>query len=829
MSQKFVYLLLPIFFLGCGTSETKQTPVNAADSSTSTSEDTSSISELDTSPLRVGDEGGTEDAGAGDAGLSGDTGIEDWTPPVVAEPSPPELLPLGEWAVTFYNPNTSPAGDSVYAALETGDFVPPTEKGIHYEQYWKLINPEEDGKLDNPGGGALLYAARTLEVEEDTYLSVRADRIYTVWVNEDRQPGDLYGTGSHRTPALLKAGSNQIVLRGFGGNSPPTLQLFTHAHEVTINALDYTLPDLVSGEDRGQPVGLPVLNHTESSLVPLHLTVYENEWVEEWSGTFPGFAPKALSKIPFQLVPKTTWPEAGTAIEFTVHCAAPGLNFSYEHSFVLETVPGDIPGPFRRTFISEMDGSAQFYGEMRPTEVKPDTTYSLALSLHGASVDAKNQAGSYSAKDWIYHVAATNRRPFGFDWQAWGRRDAIEVLNHAMDTYPIDPNRVYLTGHSMGGHGTWHLGTLFPHRFAVLGPSAGWISFETYGGSAPPTGAFGFNQLHFDPRSFKKNLIEKGVYIIHGTADDNVPISQAETMYAELDGLVPELFFHKEEGAGHWWDGDNAVGVDCVDWTELFDLMSLSTVDPAELNFHYTAPAPWVNAEYSYVTIRSFDTHETLGTLDSSYADGILALETTNIRSLEIDGTLLSSKGVESLTIDGTTVALESGTLTHGPQTGKSPDVYGPFNQIFHRPFCFVYEGEGIYSNYAAYLLSNWTIVGNGVGCALPLDALSEEIRAEYNIIYLGIQASDLGVPDSIAAVSGTEGLGIGSSTFSNAAMAFIFPQNGRLAGAVLATPGAENLLFRIMPFSSRFVIPDYYIWGYGGGLDAGFFSPQWE
>ena len=62
-----------------------------------------------------------------------------------------------------------------------------------------------------------------------------------------------------------------------------------------------------------------------------------------------------------------------------------------------------------------------------------------------------NQANSYRSKSWGYIVAPTNRRPFGFDWQSWGRLDALESLADAKLRYGIDPTRVYLTGHSMGG------------------------------------------------------------------------------------------------------------------------------------------------------------------------------------------------------------------------------------------------------------------------------------------------------------------------------------------------------------------------------------------
>ena len=78
------------------------------------------------------------------------------------------------------------------------------------------------------------------------------------------------------------------------------------------------------------------------------------------------------------------------------------------------------------------------------------------------AVEAIGQAEAYAPKPGLHIVAPTNRRPYGFDWEDWGRLDAIEVLDLAQRDFGTDPRRTYLTGHSMGGHGTWHLGVTFP-------------------------------------------------------------------------------------------------------------------------------------------------------------------------------------------------------------------------------------------------------------------------------------------------------------------------------------------------------------------------------
>src|SRR5262249_677740 len=132
-----------------------------------------------------------------------------------------------------------------------------------------------------------------------------------------------------------------------------------------------------------------------------------------------------------------------------------------------------------RTFRSGIDGSVQYYavvpaktGAGESQGAKPG----LVLTLHGAAVEATGQAACYQARPWAHIVAPPNRRPYGFDWEDWGRLDALEVLEQARKDLGTDPRRTWLTGHSMGGHGTWYLGVTYPDRFAAIAPSAGWIS-----------------------------------------------------------------------------------------------------------------------------------------------------------------------------------------------------------------------------------------------------------------------------------------------------------------------------------------------------------------
>ena len=236
---------------------------------------------------------------------------------------------------------------------------------------------------------------------------------------------------------------------------------------------------------------------------------------------------------------------------------------------------------YLRTFRSGIDGSVQYYAVNPATPLEsPRTGSALFLSLHGAGVEARGQADAYSGKKWGTIVCPTNRRPYGFDWEDWGRLDALEVLDLATARFRPDPSRIYLTGHSMGGHGTWQLGVWFPDRFAAIGPSAGWISFNSY---ANPNRSPATNEMQrmlaraaagCETLLMATNYLQEGVYILHGDADDNVPVTEAREMRRVLGEFHRDFSFHEQPGAGHWWDALDEPGADCVDWAPMFDFFA---------------------------------------------------------------------------------------------------------------------------------------------------------------------------------------------------------------------------------------------------------------
>ena len=107
----------------------------------------------------------------------------------------------------------------------------------------------------------------------------------------------------------------------------------------------------------------------------------------------------------------------------------------------------------------------------------------LVLSLHGAGVDAWNQANAYAPKPGLLDRRPDEPPPVRLRLAGLGPARRLRgPRRRAQGSAEVDRRHVHVTGHSMGGHGTWHLAVNDPDGFASAAPSAGWTSFDTYGG-----------------------------------------------------------------------------------------------------------------------------------------------------------------------------------------------------------------------------------------------------------------------------------------------------------------------------------------------------------
>lgn len=743
---------------------------------------------------------------------------------------PPPLAPMRE-AVALTEQRWLTARsigvDPVIERVERREFTYP-EGGSGSGLAWREVTPGASGELGSVPANNFLWGVTRLALAEGQYAFARVDRAAGVYTDHAPQPADIYGSGRMRIP-LVPQGDGVVAVRGVGGRGAVVAQLFRTEDELVFNLDDLTVPELVAGESRAQWVGVPVLNLTRTPALDVTARVEESDAFEATAMRAPSIPAGAVTQVAFSLRPKRPYPLLMTPQRIALRVESPSMRFSYRREIELTVVAP--AAAHRRTFVSRMDGSAQYYGVLPPSNFDAARDYALVLSLHGAGVEGIGQARAYSAKDWAYVIAPTNRRPFGFDWEVFGRVDGLEVLDDATQSARIDPTRVYVTGHSMGGHGTWQFGVLFPGRFATVGPSAGWDSFQSYTGRAAPRGAFARSQASSSSSAYLSNLARRGVYVIHGDADDNVPVREGRTMSMRAREFSQDVTYHEQPGAGHWWDGDRSPGADCVDWPPLFELMQARRLDPTELDFTFTTPSPWVSPRHSYVTVLSALGTDADVVLTSVREGASVRLTTRNARAVEINGNALRAKGITSITVDGTARDVPAANFTVGETTGKTLGRGGPFNEVLERPWCAVYPdaGPAALREYASYLVSSWSLIGNGAGCALPRSAVTPALRASRNLVWIGGDREGASLPASAPFTQDEGGVSAGDQRWEQSAAMTIFPAGDHLDAWITVTPGNEHLLFRIQPFTSSFVLPDWFVWDEAGGRAAGFYRPDWS
>ena len=116
----------------------------------------------------------------------------------------------------------------------------------------------------------------------------------------------------------------------------------------------------------------------------------------------------------------------------------------------------------------------------------------------------------------------------GRDWSADGVTPAVlALLDHAIQTWSGNPERVVVTGYSMGGMGTWGLAAGHPDRFAAAVPIAGHPA--THAGS-----------------------VQIPVYAIHGALDDRIRYGPTEVAVRDLQERgVSAQFVLLQNGAHH--------------------------------------------------------------------------------------------------------------------------------------------------------------------------------------------------------------------------------------------------------------------------------------
>lgn len=212
-------------------------------------------------------------------------------------------------------------------------------------------------------------------------------------------------------------------------------------------------------------------------------------------------------------------------------------------AFASQVLANGAPMDEVKTFQSTYDGTTQPYRLFLP-EAGPaaaTTTRPLLVVLHGKGVDHHAWFNFTPVKDHAGRRGYVVAAPLGRgDWfyRGPGEQDVLDTIAEVKRLIAIDPDRVYLAGHSMGGWGTWWIALRNPDLFASIVPMAGWAPPGTHGDPATGPDLLG-NALHLDP------------LIIHDADDPILPVSESQAAAAALARAGISHALRVERGYGH--------------------------------------------------------------------------------------------------------------------------------------------------------------------------------------------------------------------------------------------------------------------------------------
>ncbi len=751
---------------------------------------------------------------------------------------------------------------------------------------WELVKAGADGWFSDAAlrGG---YVASTFSAPKAAVMILEASGHSLVYVDHEPRAGDIYETGFVQLPVRVREGQNTVLFQA--GRGRLKARLIAPKALAFLSTADVTTPDLLSGQPTEAEAAVIVVNATESSRDDLTI-VARLPGGPEIRTDVPSLVPLSVRKVGFKLQGPAPTAEGTCLLELKLQCQT-GKGGDRWESLDTATLGLRVRGPGqtrRRTFRSTIDGSLQYYAHVpalpRAVGTAPQRP-GLVLTLHGAGVEAIGQADAYSPKPGLEIVAPTNRRPYGFDWEDWGRLDAIEVLELAQKTLATDLRRTYLTGHSMGGHGTWHLGVTFPDRFAAIAPSAGWISMWSYAGSRRAESPTPIEELMAravsasDTLALAKNLTRVGVYILHGDADDNVPVGQARRMRQALAEFHPDFAYHEQPGAGHWW------GSACVDWPPLFSFLNERKIPNASevhrIDFVTVSPsvshrAFWASIEAQHKAMARSAVHlefdvknrrlrgatENVARLALDLGVAIADSNASGSVSIELDGQSLPGLSLDATHAppDRRVLLIRSGTtwsVAHSPVPGdhKSPRRQGPFKQAFANRFVLVFGTAGTAEETAWALArarfdaETFWYRGNGsadiVADKTFLDSSRADEFRDRNVILYGHSESNAAWPvllgkGPVQMRRGQAQIGRRTVSGDDFACVFIQPRPGSEMASVGVVSGTGlkglRLTERLPYFSSGVAYPDCMLlkvktWAEGHPVPtaAGYFGPDWS
>lgn len=210
----------------------------------------------------------------------------------------------------------------------------------------------------------------------------------------------------------------------------------------------------------------------------------------------------------------------------------------------------------------DVDGISYLYQVFVPEQWSAEKQWPVILFLHGSA--GRGSDGQRQLSQGLPEILRNNpdfpavvvmpqcRR------RAWWGDAAMEAqtfaaLDAEMEALNGDPKRVYLTGLSLGGYGTWAFGYKYPKRFAALVPVCGGVRSSR---SFPVPEWHPSSRAPDDPYSeAARGIGNVPVWAFHGDQDRSVPVRESRELTKALETIGGNVRYTEYPGVPHnSWD-----------------------------------------------------------------------------------------------------------------------------------------------------------------------------------------------------------------------------------------------------------------------------------
>jgi predicted peptidase len=216
--------------------------------------------------------------------------------------------------------------------------------------------------------------------------------------------------------------------------------------------------------------------------------------------------------------------------------------------------------------VISLNGSIYKYQVFVPENWSPTQKWPIILFLHGSG--ERGSDGLLQTEVGIPSAVRKERSRFPAiivmpqcpisGWWAEPAMQAVALasLAAASKEFKTDAKRIYLTGLSMGGYGTWALAASHPGKFAALVPiCAGIVAPKIVLAERPELAKASYPDEPGSYAEVAKKLGKTPIWIFHGDADPIVPVEGSRKMDEALKAAGGNIRYTEYPGVEHdSWD-----------------------------------------------------------------------------------------------------------------------------------------------------------------------------------------------------------------------------------------------------------------------------------